>query len=391
MLPDGSVIIFVGTHNHGQGHETSLAQIAAHELGIDPERITLRYGDTAVGPFGFGTFASRSIVFAGGAVARASRGLADKIRRIGAHLLQADVAVTRLAAGAVHGPNASVELGEIAYAANVRQELLPSGMEPLLDVTATYEPTETGGVFSYGTHAAVVAVEPDTGHVEILDYVIAEDCGTMINPMIVDGQILGGVAQGIGTALYEEIPYDGSGQPLATSFADYLLPSAPEMPTIRIAHAVTPAPRHRTRGQGRRGGRRHRAARSHRQRRRRRVPRVGCKFQRNAADAASYRRCAGGGQAHATTGLIGDEFVSNPARSAQPDLKAATRSSHHACVVLDRFRPPHRLAGGHCVLRRRSCGCDSQAGARRCSRHSARPAAVRVRRRSPDERSDIRD
>ncbi len=241
MMPDASVIIFVGIHNHGQGHETSLAQIAAHELGIDPERITLRYGDTAVGPFGFGTFASRSIVFAGGAVARASRGLADKIRRIGAHLLQADIAVTRLAAGAVHGPNASVELGEIAYAANVRQELLPSGMEPLLDVTATYEPTETGGVFSYGTHAAVVAVEPDTGHVEILDYVIAEDCGTMINPMIVDGQILGGVAQGIGTALYEEIPYDGSGQPLATSFADYLLPSAPEMPTIRIAHAVTPA------------------------------------------------------------------------------------------------------------------------------------------------------
>jgi carbon-monoxide dehydrogenase large subunit len=95
-------------------------------------------------------------------------------------------------------------------------------------------------VFSYGTHAAVVAVEPDTGRVEILDYVVAEDCGTMINPMIVVGQILGGIAQGIGTALYEEIPYDDGGQPLATSFADYLMPCAPDLPEIRIAHAVTP-------------------------------------------------------------------------------------------------------------------------------------------------------
>jgi carbon-monoxide dehydrogenase large subunit len=241
MLPDGSVMIHVGVQNHGQGHETSLAQIAAHELAIDPARISVRYGDTATAPFGFGTFASRSVVFSGGAVARATRALAEKVRRIGAHLLQADVASTRLAAGAVHGAAGAVSIAEIAYAANVRQELLPAGMEPLLDVTATYEPSDTGGVFSYGTHAVVVAVEPDTGMVEILDYVVAEDCGTMINPMIVDGQIVCGIAQGIGTALYEEIPYDAGGQPLATSFADYLMPSAPDLPEIRIAHAVTPA------------------------------------------------------------------------------------------------------------------------------------------------------
>ncbi len=241
MLPDGSVMIHVGVQNHGQGHETSLAQIAAHELAIDPARISVRYGDTATAPFGFGTFASRSIVFSGGAVARASRALADKVRRIGAHLLQAEFAATRLETGAVHGAAASVSIADIAYAANIRQELLPAGMEPLLDFTATYEPTETGGVFSYGTHAAVVAVEPDTGKVEILDYVVAEDCGTMINPMIVDGQILGGIAQGIGTALFEEIPFDRNGQPQATSFADYVMPSAPDIPTIRIAHAVTPA------------------------------------------------------------------------------------------------------------------------------------------------------
>jgi len=241
MLPDGSVLVLVGVQNHGQGHDTTLAQIAAHELKIDPARISLRYGDTATAPFGFGTFASRSIVFGGGAVAKSCRALAEKIRRIGAHLLQIDVAATRIADAAVHGPHGAVDFAEIALAANVRQEFLPAGMEPLLEITATYEPTDSGGVFSYGTHAVIVAVEPDIGAVEILDYVVAEDCGVMINPMIVDGQIQGGIAQGIGTALYEEIPFDEMGQPLATTFADYMVPCAPEIPTVRIAHSVTPA------------------------------------------------------------------------------------------------------------------------------------------------------
>ena len=134
MLPDGSVIIHVGTQNFGQGHETTFAQIAAHELGIDPALISIRYGDTATSPFGFGSFGSRSIVFGGGAVARACRMLLEKIQRIGAHLLQTDVAGTRIEAGAVHGPSGSVGFAEIAYAANVRQEHLPAGMDPLLDV-----------------------------------------------------------------------------------------------------------------------------------------------------------------------------------------------------------------------------------------------------------------
>ena len=141
MLPDGGVVIYVGVQNHGQGHETSMAQIAAHELGIDPQRISLRYGDTAVGPYGFGTFASRSIVFAGGAVGRASRTLADKLKRIGAHLLQADVADTYIADGMVHGPSSKISIAEIAFAANSRPDQLPAGMDPLLDVTGTYEPT----------------------------------------------------------------------------------------------------------------------------------------------------------------------------------------------------------------------------------------------------------
>ena len=241
MLPDGSVLLNVGVQNHGQGHETSLSQIAAHELTIEPDCISIRYGDTANGPYGFGTFASRSIVFAGGAVAKSCRALIEKIRRIGAHLLQTDVANTRVEGGAVHGPSGKVTFAEIAFAANVRQDYMPAGMDPLLESLATYEPSETGGVFSYGTHAVVVAVDPDTGVVEILDYAVTEDCGTMINPMIVDGQVRGGIAQGIGTALYEEIPYDKNGQPLATTFSDYLVPGTLEIPLVRIGHIVTPA------------------------------------------------------------------------------------------------------------------------------------------------------
>lgn len=241
MFPDGSVVIHVGVQNHGQGHETSLAQIAAHELGLDPERISIRYGDTATAPFGFGSFASRTIVFAGGAVAKSCRVIADKLRHIGAHLLQTDIGSVRIENGAVVSASGSVTIGEIAHAANVRQELLPEGIEPLLENVSTYEPSDSGGVFSYGTHAVVVAVDPETGVTEIESYVVAEDCGTMINPMIVDGQVQGGIAQGIGTALFEEIPYSDLGQPLATTFADYMMPCSSEIPFVQILHTTTPA------------------------------------------------------------------------------------------------------------------------------------------------------
>ncbi len=241
MMSDGSVIIAVGTQCFGQGHDTTFAQISAHELGLDPAAVAVRYGDTATTPMGFGSFGSRSIVFAGGAVARASRMLADKIKRIGAHLLQTDIDNVRIEKGHVHGPAGSVPIAEVARAANVRQEMLPAGMDPLLEVTATYEPRDSAGVFSYGTHAAIVAVDPDTGVVELLDYCIAEDCGTVINPIIVEGQVQGGIAQGIGTALYEEIPFSAEGQPLATTFADYHLPGALEVPTVRFGHLCHPA------------------------------------------------------------------------------------------------------------------------------------------------------
>jgi carbon-monoxide dehydrogenase large subunit len=241
ILPDGSLVLHVGIQSHGQGLETTLSQIACHELGIDPSHISVRHGDTESTAFGFGTFASRSMVMSGGAVARASRMLRDKLCRIGAHLLQCDPADTRCEDGAVHGPQGSVTIGEIAKVAHLRMDGLPPGVDPLLDMTATYEPQISTGVFSYATHGAVVAVDPETGFIELLDFAVAEDCGTMVNPMIVEGQIRGGVAQGIGTALYEEIPYDAQGQPLAVTFADYLMPGAAEVPAIKIGHLHNPA------------------------------------------------------------------------------------------------------------------------------------------------------
>ena len=167
ILPDGSLVLHVGIQSHGQGLETTLSQIACHELGIDPSHISVRHGDTESTAFGFGTFASRSMVMSGGAVARASRMLREKLCRIGAHLLQCDPAETRCEGGAVHGPQGSVTIGEIAKVAHLRMDGLPPGVDPLLDMTATYEPQISTGVFSYATHGAVVAVDPETGFIEL--------------------------------------------------------------------------------------------------------------------------------------------------------------------------------------------------------------------------------
>jgi aerobic carbon-monoxide dehydrogenase large subunit len=241
ILTDGSVVLMVGIQSHGQGLETALSQIACEELGIDPARISVRHGDTESTAFGFGTFASRSMVMSGGAVARASRVLRDKLCRIGAHLLQCEVADVLCEAGAVRGPKGSVTIAEIAGIAHLRMHELPPGVEPLLDATVTYEPGISTGVYSYATHGAVVAVDPETGAIELLDFAVAEDCGTMVNPMLVEGQIRGGVVQGIGTALHEQIPYDAQGQPLAATLLDYHMPGAHELPSIRIGHLHTPA------------------------------------------------------------------------------------------------------------------------------------------------------
>ena len=241
MHADGTLELMVGIHSHGQGMETTLAQVACQELGLSLDDVVVRYGDTAVGPYGNGTFASRSMVMSGGASANACRTLAQRLKAIGAHLLQCGEDDVELREGAVFGGGASISVAEIARTAHIRQDLLPEGVDPTLEETTVYEPEITSGVFSYSTHAAVVSVDPETGDVALENYAVAEDCGTVVNPMIVDGQICGGVAQGIGTALFEEIPYDEYGQPQASTFADYHWPGPTSLPTFRIAHMVTPA------------------------------------------------------------------------------------------------------------------------------------------------------
>jgi carbon-monoxide dehydrogenase large subunit len=245
MTPDGMLIIDVPIQNHGQGLETTLAQVASEELGIDPAHVVVRHGDTSLAPYGMGTFASRSMVMSGGAVGCASALLAEKISKIGAHLLQVSIDGVRLEGGfvVVNAPGgAKISLTEVAVAAFLRPERLPDGVDPGLSVVASYRTSKDSGAWSYGTHAALVAVDKGTGLVKILDYVIAHDCGTIVNPMIVDGQMMGGLAQGIGTALYEEMPYNSDGQPLASTFMDYLVPGASEMPPTKIEHFSLPSP-----------------------------------------------------------------------------------------------------------------------------------------------------
>jgi aerobic carbon-monoxide dehydrogenase large subunit len=243
LTADGDLEIRVGTHSHGQGHETTLAQVAHEILGIELDRIKVLQGDTLYVPFSTGTWASRSMVMAGGAVAQASRMLAKRASRIGAWLLQADPAEVRVANGGVVGRGASVTLREVARAWYLQPQNLPPGLDAGgLEVTTGYRPARDMGTFSYATHAALVAVDPGTGLVEILDYVVVEDGGKLVNPMIVDGQVQGGTAQGIGTCLLEAVPFDANGQPLASTMLDYLIPGASEVPDIRVLHMETPSP-----------------------------------------------------------------------------------------------------------------------------------------------------
>jgi carbon-monoxide dehydrogenase large subunit len=183
------------------------------------------------------------MVMAGGAVSAACREIARRAARIGAQLLQADPAQVSVRAGEVVGPRGSITLREIARTWYLKPQNLPNDVDMGgMEATVGYRPKPDTGTFSYATHAALVAVDPEIGDVEILDYVVVEDGGRLINPMVVDGQIVGGLVQGIGTALYEEMPFDASAQPLASTLADYLLPAATEMPTVRIEHMETPSP-----------------------------------------------------------------------------------------------------------------------------------------------------
>ena len=239
---DGKVSLFVGTHNHGQGHEITYAAIAADRLGIDVADITVVEGDTATVPFGNGTWGSRSISVGGAAIFRASTAIAEKMAAIAAHRLGCDRADLRLEAGAytAASTNQTMTFREVATAAN-RGFGLPPGLEPSLECTISHEPPDSNDPLAI--HLAVVAIDTSTGVLSIEKYFTVDDCGVVINPMIVAGQVQGGFAQGIGQALMEHVVYDpASAQLLAGTFMDYAVPRASDMPPLESAFIETPAP-----------------------------------------------------------------------------------------------------------------------------------------------------
>jgi aerobic carbon-monoxide dehydrogenase large subunit len=241
--PAGKVTAVFGVASHGQGLETTLAQIVADEVGVPIEDVRVVHGDTDASPYGTGTYASRSLVLAGGAAILAGRSVREKMLVIAGHLLEADPADVTLADGryAVRGmPDRSVTVRQIARAAYSGAKQLPKGLEPGLEATRFYDPYY--GTASNATHAAMIEIDRATLEVKTLRYVVVEDCGRMVNPLIVDGQVHGGVAQGIGAALLEEIVYDDQGQLLSGTLMDYVVPSACEIPTMEVHHVQTPSP-----------------------------------------------------------------------------------------------------------------------------------------------------
>lgn len=241
--PAGTVTASFGLACHGQGHETTLAQVVAAELGARLADIRIVHGDTAASPVGTGTYASRSAVIGGGAAILASRAVREKALQIAAHHLEVAAEDLELAEGrvAVRGaPDRGLTLREVAQAAYAGAKRLPKGMEPGLEATRYYDPYF--GTASNATHVAVVEVDPESGAVRILRYVVVEDCGRIINPLIVEGQAIGGVAQGIGAALLEEVVYSEDGQLLTGTLMDYLIPTAAELPPIEVAHLEHPSP-----------------------------------------------------------------------------------------------------------------------------------------------------
>ncbi|MDE0666124.1 MAG: molybdopterin-dependent oxidoreductase, partial [Acidimicrobiaceae bacterium] len=238
MNPSGDVTARIGASPHGQGLATALSQLLADELGVEPRHVSVVHGDTDTTPYGWGTFASRSMVIAGGAAKLAAERLAAQLREIAAHQLEASPEDIRLEDGSavVAGTSVGVTLPEIARIAHHSSHLLPAPMEPGLSVSATYDP---GGTFSNACHAAVVEVDPDTGHVHLERFVVIADAGLEVNPMIVEGQIHGGVTQGIANALYEELVTDDDGNLLTASLMDFLPPTACEVPQIEVTHLQT--------------------------------------------------------------------------------------------------------------------------------------------------------
>jgi carbon-monoxide dehydrogenase large subunit len=241
--PTGSVTVFTGASPHGQGHETGFAQIVADRLGTDPSVVEVIHGDTATGPMGLGTYGSRSLAIGGVAAAHAAEKLAEKCKAIVAYNLEAAVEDIEVGSGRFSlagDPDQGMTLAEVAGCAYIDATAMPEGMELGLEQTLIYDPSNF--VFPFGTHICVVEVDANTGKVEILRWIAVDDCGPAINPMLIDGQVHGGVAHGIGQALYEQVVYDDRGQLITGTFMDYALPTAAEIPRFELDRTETKSP-----------------------------------------------------------------------------------------------------------------------------------------------------
>ncbi|WGW02828.1 xanthine dehydrogenase family protein molybdopterin-binding subunit [Tropicibacter oceani] len=237
----GSISVMVGAHSHGQGHETVFPQVVAEMLGIDESMIDIVHGDTSKIPFGMGTYGSRSLAVCGSAMVRATEKIINKAKKIAAHLLEASEADIELKDGqfSVAGTDKSVAWGDVTLAAYVPHNYPLEDIEPGLEETAFYDPAN----FTYpsGAYACELEVDPETGKIEILQFAAADDFGNVVNPMIVEGQVHGGLAQGIGQAMLENAAYDENGQLLSASYMDYAMPRADDVPFYKVDHSnVTP-------------------------------------------------------------------------------------------------------------------------------------------------------
>jgi carbon-monoxide dehydrogenase large subunit len=245
VTPAGKVVVSTGATSQGQGHATVLAQIAADALGVAMDQVSVKAADTAAFPLGISTIASRIAVTAGSSVEIAAREVRGKALKVAAHMMEvseADLEIENGEIGVVGVPGMKVTLAAVARTLSGAAGVpLPPGVTPDLAATGYFETSQLA--FAYGSQACEVEIDPDTGDVKVTRYVVAHDCGRLINPKLVDGQIRGGVVHGIGNALYERMLHDEQGQPITTTYADYLLPAASEMPDIEIVHLETPSPR----------------------------------------------------------------------------------------------------------------------------------------------------
>ena len=242
VLPTAKVQVVTGTSPHGQAHETCWSMIVAERLGVDPDDVDVLHSDTALAPLGMDTYGSRSLAVGGTAIYMAAEKVIDKARTIAAHRLEASEEDLDFTAGtfSVRGtPSASIDLATIAFAAFTAHDL-PDGTEPNLEAQATFDPVNF--TFPFGTHVAVVEIDAETGEVELVKYAAVDDCGVQINPLVVEGQVHGGIVQGVAQALWEDAVYDDAGQLRTATLGDYLVPAASDVPGLLTGSTVTPSP-----------------------------------------------------------------------------------------------------------------------------------------------------